>query len=339
MPEGPRIELALTSDLPATGNRAVFERMRRPGPSPRIGCIAPVTAEARERLPRLRRLFASHGFSSLEVCDIDEEPDERQLGRLDDYDILFLTGGDPIAFRRSILRAGLAEPLRRFLDTGRLVVGASGGSMQLTRNLSLFRLLAEPLDAVVEERGRYEGLGLVDYEILPHWNRHEPAFIETVRRYSERVGHEILALADGAAVLHSGRDRRCVGQVMSLRAGETRPLEPGDVPSGPSPAFFEPEREDAARPAGAVVSCIERGARALLFDRDVLPPQFFDLSTGVAGELVQKLANYGIRMAAVVPDLSPHSPRFREFAREAATGRSFRFFPTRREAVAWLESP
>lgn len=91
-------------------------------------------------------------------------------------------------------------------------------------------------------------------------------------------------------------------------------------------------------PLAEVVRCIEQGAHALLFDRGALPPAFFDLSTGVAGELAQKLVNYGLRMAAVVPDLSAHSPHFRDFARESNAGRRLRFFPTRQEAIAWLES-
>jgi len=102
------------------------------------------------------------------------------------------------------------------------------------------------------------------------------------------------------------------------------------------PEYFEPDGAQAD-PIAALRSCIERRCRALLFDHATLPAAFFDLSTGVAGELVQKLTNYGIRMAGVVPDLSVHSPRFREFAREANAGRQFRFFATRQEAIDWLE--
>ena len=100
-------------------------------------------------------------------------------------------------------------------------------------------------------------------------------------------------------------------------------------------AFFECEVAD---PVAALIRCIEQGSRALLMDRSALPDAFFDLSTGVAGELAQKLANYGVRMAGVVPDLAAHSVRFREFAREASAGTQLRFFATREEAVAWLES-
>jgi hypothetical protein len=102
------------------------------------------------------------------------------------------------------------------------------------------------------------------------------------------------------------------------------------------PEFFEPEARPAD-PVAAVIACIEHGTYALLLDAGSLPPAFFDLRTGVAGEVAQKLANYGVRMAAVVPDLAAQPPRFREFAREVNVGRQLGFFASRAEAIAWLE--
>lgn len=95
-------------------------------------------------------------------------------------------------------------------------------------------------------------------------------------------------------------------------------------------------------PAGAderfdpVRAAIERGARGVLADDGVLPPAFFDLSTGMAGSIVQRLTMYGIRMAVVVPDAAARSGPFQDFAREANAGRQFRFFPDRAQALAWL---
>lgn len=102
--------------------------------------------------------------------------------------------------------------------------------------------------------------------------------------------------------------------------------------------FFEAAGGRPVDPVAALVACIEQGSRTLLLERDALPASFFDLSSGVAGELAQKLVNYGVRMAAVVPDLAAHSPRFREFVREANTGSQFHFYATREEAIDWLEA-
>ena len=105
-----------------------------------------------------------------------------------------------------------------------------------------------------------------------------------------------------------------------------------------SPYFEPPPREGPLDPVGAVTACIEHGAGALLLDDGALPAAFFDLRTGVAGEVVQRLTLYDVRMAAVVPDPAAPSARFQEFAREANRGPRVRFFPTRAEAVAWLEA-
>lgn len=200
--------------------------MRRRGPRPRIAWIPPSTATGRERFTAALALFESFGFPDLEHCDIDEEPNEAQPAHLDQYDVVYLTGGDPIGFRRNILRVGLPALLRAYVSGGGLIVAASGGAMQLTKNVSLFRLFSATVDDAVANRGEYEAIGLVDYELLPHLNRHDATFLEKVRRYSERVQQDVIALADGAAVLHAGGDDfRCTGQAARFSKGVRTPIE------------------------------------------------------------------------------------------------------------------
>ena len=101
-------------------------------------------------------------------------------------------------------------------------------------------------------------------------------------------------------------------------------------------AEYKPDADFA--PMDVVAACFEQGTQSLLIDRPALPPEFFDLRTGVTGELVQKLTQYGIRVACVVPDLGTQPDRFQEFAREANRGSRARFFESRDGAVAWLET-
>lgn len=69
-----------------------------------------------------------------------------------------------------------------------------------------------------------------------------------------------------------------------------------------------------------------------------LPAAFFDLSTGVAGEFLQKWRNYRIRVALLCPPGSVAvSSRFPEMVAEEARKGYFRVFETREPAVAWLE--
>ena len=105
-----------------------------------------------------------------------------------------------------------------------------------------------------------------------------------------------------------------------------------------TPSFYEIPAggSDPLDVRTVLTRCIESGAGAVLFDRAALPPSFFDLSSGFAGELLQKLGQYGFRMAAVVPDPSRCSRSFQDFVREANRGGRFRFFPTREQAIEWL---
>lgn len=102
--------------------------------------------------------------------------------------------------------------------------------------------------------------------------------------------------------------------------------------------FFEAPTGAATRlhPRDLVGACFEHGARDLLLDAGALPAEFFDLSSGIAGDLVQRVTNYGIRTAVVVPDLGQHSTPFQDFARESGRSRHFRVFPQRERAIEWL---
>ena len=224
--QSPVLNLALTSDLPSTANQVVFDFMRSGNPHPRIAWVPPFTEMGHKLFPASQELFRTYGFSKLEYCDIDDEQNEEQLAHLDQYEIIYLTGGDPIGFRHNIIRVGLAGKLQQYLTTGRMIVAASGGSMQITKNVSLYRLLNGALDDVFENRSEYEALGIVDYEILPHLNRFEPSFLEIVRYYSERVDHDVIGLSDGAAVLHRSSDNYwCVGQVTRFHRGVMTPIK------------------------------------------------------------------------------------------------------------------
>lgn len=219
-----RMNVVLTSDFPATAHPRVLERMRASAPAPRIAWIAPFTDPSGERFRRARERFAALGFDDLECCDIDHDADEVQLAYLREFDIVFLSGGDAVRFRRNLLRTGLGGRLRQCLSAGRLVVAAGGGAMQLTANVSIARLSAEPIETVLAEHSAFDAIGVVPYELVLHADRCTPGFVTSLQRYSETVAHDILLLADGAALLHhASSDFDSVGDVRRYRHGAAVP--------------------------------------------------------------------------------------------------------------------
>jgi hypothetical protein len=86
----------------------------------------------------------------------------------------------------------------------------------------------------------------------------------------------------------------------------------------------------------AIGACF--GAAGLILTESDLAPDFFDLRTGLAGELFQKLTNYRVRAAIVLPNPEAYGERLSELAYEHQTHNLIRFVRSKDEAEAWLRS-
>ena len=107
---------------------------------------------------------------------------------------------------------------------------------------------------------------------------------------------------------------------------------PGVVVASRAGIFIASPR-DASDAVGAAF-----GARGVILGEPDVAPAFFDLRTGLAGEVFQKFTNYRIRLALVVPDPAAHGERFAELAYEHAAHNLIRFFRTEEDAAAWLNA-
>lgn len=90
--------------------------------------------------------------------------------------------------------------------------------------------------------------------------------------------------------------------------------------------------------ADLVGDALSVGAQAVALPVARLDPRFLDLSTRVAGEMLQKLVNYGLHVA-IVGDISAavaQSAALRDFVRESNRGRHVWFVADLRELEARL---
>jgi len=217
------VNLILTSDFPSHPPAGVVQTIRAVARHPRVAWVAPDSAIRRFRFLAARRAFRGLGISSLAAVDLAPG----RAGRLaNDFDVVYLSGGHPHDFRSVLAKSGLLAELVGFARSGGLVVGASGGAMQLTPNISLHRLLRSEVAEVLAGRAGHEGLGLVGFEFLPHLNRHGKAFIERVRAYSSAVPHDIVGVDDGGAIsVATNGEVSVVGRAVRFRQGVVSPFE------------------------------------------------------------------------------------------------------------------
>jgi hypothetical protein len=85
-----------------------------------------------------------------------------------------------------------------------------------------------------------------------------------------------------------------------------------------------------------VEACLSQGVDCVLLDATNLTDRFFDLSSGEAGAILQKLRNYGIRLAVLCsPSGVRFSSRFGEMVAQESPG-YFRLCESREAARDWL---
>lgn len=78
------------------------------------------------------------------------------------------------------------------------------------------------------------------------------------------------------------------------------------------------------------------GSKDIVIPKQLIAEDFFVLSTGLAGEILQKYVNYGGRMA-IYGDYSRYTSKpLKDFMYESNKGKDFFFVSTRDEAVAAL---
>lgn len=86
----------------------------------------------------------------------------------------------------------------------------------------------------------------------------------------------------------------------------------------------------------AMTANYETNALNLAIDKKVISEDFFILSTGMAGEILQKFVNYHVK-AAIYGDYSHYTSKpLKDFIFESNKGKDFFFVSTREEAIQKL---
>ena len=85
-----------------------------------------------------------------------------------------------------------------------------------------------------------------------------------------------------------------------------------------------------------MAECDYRGARKIIIKKENIIPGFFDLKTGIAGEILQKFSTYDMRLA-IIGDFSKYESRaLRDFIYESNKAGRILFVPDRKEAMESL---
>lgn len=146
----------------------------------------------------------------VETVDLREYQDPELLyTTLQQYDLIWVGGGNTYYLRWVVRKAGFEQIIRKLLQEGKVYGGSSAGSILAGPTLRHFDLMDEP-DKAPELI--WEGLHLTDLAVIPHWGRegYAPELMREVRSRFENDEFSFQVLRDDQAVIVANNEWRIV---------------------------------------------------------------------------------------------------------------------------------
>ena len=114
-------------------------------------------AKARER-------FAAMGYGLTSIHEV-----QNQHETVENAEAVFIGGGNTFRLLKSLYECGLLEPIRRRVENGMPYIGSSAGSNVAAPTIKTTN------DMPIVEPPSFAALGLVDFQINPHYLDPDPA--------------------------------------------------------------------------------------------------------------------------------------------------------------------
>ena len=137
--------------------------------------------------------FLSVGATKVDIVDLDKE----NVNIILDYDIIYGLGGNVTNLIELIKNTNFKELLIKFLDKG-IYIGESAGSIILSDNVKYIYDIKKGTKPKYDvELDSYEGLGLIDMYIFPHYQKLNDDIKDKINNYEINNNIIITRLNDG----------------------------------------------------------------------------------------------------------------------------------------------
>ncbi|MDP1730313.1 MAG: Type 1 glutamine amidotransferase-like domain-containing protein [Devosia sp.] len=154
--------------------------------------------------------FASLGISAedLDLRDYFGEAD-RLAEKLQDFDLVWAVGGNAFTLRRAMRQSGFDRIIVEMLDRDDIVYGGfSAGAVVAAPTLKGMELMDDPTErpAGYAPEIDWEGLGLVDFAIVPHYRSRHPETNAAEQAHKHFATHRVpcRTLRDGEVIVWTG---------------------------------------------------------------------------------------------------------------------------------------
>ena len=123
----------------------------------------------------------------------EENITEYKIGNdinIDDYDIIYMMGGNTIYLLDMVRKYNFGEVIKEFINKGKIYIGSSAGSQILGTTINLNAIYEDNFVNMTD----FTALGIVDKEIVPHANKKEELIKNSKRE-------DLILLYDGDGII------------------------------------------------------------------------------------------------------------------------------------------
>ncbi|GHV40680.1 putative peptidase Lmo0363 [Clostridia bacterium] len=113
-----------------------------------------------------RKALVKLGMKVLDL-EISTAAPETIKEKITAADYIFVSGGNTFFLLRELRRTGADKLITAHIESGKMYVGASAGSMILAPNIEYVKHMDDPVDAP-GLNGDFNALGVTDFSVVPH---------------------------------------------------------------------------------------------------------------------------------------------------------------------------
>ncbi|MBT2636927.1 Type 1 glutamine amidotransferase-like domain-containing protein [Bacillus sp. ISL-39] len=207
--------LVLLSDL-RNMNHTLISKIKNVigGQSFRLAYIPSRTDKERWYFEKAKPEFSKLGITDFFYFDVDEDFELSQLEEFISCDAIFLSGGNTYHFLKNLKEQNIVKYIKKMVDEGKPLIGVSAGSIIMSKLIKI----AAFHDENEVQLNELSGLGLVDFEFMPHWNR-ESDQLDELLKYSLIQEESIFTCDDGDGIVIEGDEIEFYGHIKEIRKG------------------------------------------------------------------------------------------------------------------------
>lgn len=143
--------------------------------------------------------FGRHAFCRFRCLDLEKKFTPRKAQEIFDADMIYLSGGNTFHLLHHLRERNMLPALREYVASGGVLCGHSAGAIIMTPSITTASFPDWDRDDNDVGIVDYAAMGLVGFELFPHFTP-TPAYLRELKLHTQERDIPIYGLEDGAAI-------------------------------------------------------------------------------------------------------------------------------------------